>query len=192
MKPALYHLLIVALAGLAFCPVSKCLAQTSSPLEALAREAGRAAARRDAIRDTEQEAKALKAPTGLFGVKWLMSQTDVQRIRPNVKTVDGEPEVLVEAAQLYGRPASILYNFKGDVLLLIIVTFRDKASATTFAATHKELETEYGAMPLPSESENYLQDSFKIIERFAVRHTLGNPAGVTIEQIQLYRRGAKS
>src|SRR5436190_21465391 len=118
----------------------------------------------------EDEAKALKAPTGFAGVKWLLNVDEVKAIRPKAIVTDADH--LHEEMEWLGRTASVSYGFNDGLFVIAIVTLSD-ATAAMFEKTQKFLQSEYGKMPAAAKTDKFLLSSTYKQGRFCIMHTLG-------------------
>ena len=144
--------------------------QKPDPAEAEAKEAAERKASQHAVAElVEKEALRLKAPTGFGGVKWLMNAEEVKSIRPKVRPFgDGK---LFEAMEWLGRPAAVSYGFDNGLFVIAIVTFTG-ATEADFAKTQNYLQSEYGNMPAPRKTNEYLLTSTYKQGRFSIMHIL--------------------
>jgi hypothetical protein len=129
----------------------------------------------------EDEAKALKAPTGFAGVKWLLNVDEVKAIRP--KAIVTDVDHLHEEMEWLGRAASVSYGFNDGLFVIAIVTMSD-ATAATFEKTQNYLHGEYGKMPAAAKTDKFLLSSTYKQGRFCIMHTLGPGKS---EQVTLFR-----
>ena len=129
----------------------------------------------------EDEAKALKAPTGFAGVKWLLNVDEVKAIRPKAIVTDADH--LHEEMEWLGRTASVSYGFNDGLFVIAIVTLSD-ATAAMFEKTQKFLQGEYGKMPAAAKTDKFLLSSTYKQGRFCIMHTLGPDK---YEQVTLFR-----
>jgi hypothetical protein len=129
----------------------------------------------------EDEAKALKAPTGFPGVKWLLNVDEVKAIRPKAMARDAEH--LNEEMEWLGRAASVSYGFNDGLLVIVIVTLSDSSPAT-FEKTQKYLQGEYGNMPAAAKTDKFVLSSTYKQGRFCIMHTLSSNK---YEQVTLFR-----
>ena len=161
-----------------------------SPLALLnqTEQSAKAAAQRDVVQSVAAEARAIKAPSGLLGATWLMTPDQVRSIRPNTSRVDSE--TLRERAIVFGRPASIDYLFRDNLLTLIIATFDPPSEETSYNEMQRVLSSEFGAMPNPVPTADYTKSSKKVFDRFVVNHVIIVKLSIPIEQVQLYRTAA--
>jgi hypothetical protein len=132
------------------------------------------AAERDKV---ETQARQAKAPSGFGPVKWLMYPEEVKKACP--KAISDSEGNLVEKTEWLGRAAEIEYRFENGFLVTIRVSFEDKGSETSFAATEQSLRTNY-AMSTPKETDEFaLQSTYAMgvqgshVVRFSVLHVLG-------------------
>lgn len=118
----------------------------------------------------QKKALALKAPTGFWDARWLMSLEEVKHVRPRVtKDADGD---LSESTTWLGRSAKVRYSFEDDLLRLVIVTFRDSATEADFDKTQNHLQSAPGNMTTPSKTEKYLLCSTYEEGGFEITHSL--------------------
>jgi len=129
----------------------------------------------------EDEAKALKAPTGFSGVKWLLNVDEVKAIRP--KAIATDADHLWEEMEWLGRMASVSYGFNDGLFVIAIVGWLDSTPAT-FDKTQKYLKGEYGNMPSPAKTDKFLLSSTYKQGRFCIMHTLSPSKS---EQVTLFR-----
>lgn len=129
----------------------------------------------------EDEAKALKAPTGFAGVKWLLNVDEVKALRP--KAIATNADHLGEEMEWLGRTARVSYGFNDGLFVIAIVTLSD-ATAATFEKTQKYLEGEYGKMPAAAKTDKFLLSSTYRQGRFCIMHTLSSDK---YEQVTLFR-----
>ena len=129
----------------------------------------------------EDEAKALKAPTGFAGVKWLLNVDEVKAIRPKAIVTDADH--LHEQMEWLGRTASVSYGFNDGLFVIAILTLSD-SSAATFEKAQKYLQSEYGNMPAAAKTDKFLLSSTYKQGRFCIMHTLGSDK---YEQVTLFR-----
>jgi len=150
----------------------KQLVQMQKPdaAEVEAKEAEQKKASQHAVAElVEKEALRLKAPTGFAGVKWLMNAEEVKSIRPKVRDYpDGK---WFEAMDWLGRPAAVMYGFDGGLFVIAVVTFTG-ATEADFAKTQNYLQSEYGNMPAPRKTDEYLLTSTYQQGRFSIMHIL--------------------
>ena len=118
----------------------------------------------------EDEAKALKAPTGFSGVKWLLNVDEVKAIRPKARS-GGKGDDLFEAMEWQGRQAAVSYGFSGGLFVIAIVTISN-STAEDFEKTQRYLQTEYGNMPAAEKTDKFLLSSTYKQGRFSIMHTL--------------------
>jgi hypothetical protein len=128
----------------------------------------------------EEEAKALKAPTGFAGVKWLLNVDEVKALRPKARP---EGDNLFEAMEWQGREAAVSYGFNDGLFVIAIVTMSN-ASPGDYEKTQKYLQTEYGNMPAPAKTDKFLLSSIYKQGRFSIMHTLWPNK---TEQVTLFR-----
>ena len=150
---------------------------TSSPTPSVHQPAQHNAA----VEIVEDEAKALKAPTGFAGVKWLLNVDEVKAIRP--KAIATNADHLWEEMEWLGRTASVSYGFNDGLFVIAIVGLSD-ATPVTFEKTQKYLEGEYGKMPAAAKTDKFLLSSTYKQGRFCIIHTLGPNKS---EQVTLFR-----
>ena len=129
----------------------------------------------------EDEAKALKAPTGFAGVKWLLNIDEVKALRPKVVATNADH--LWEEMEWLGRTASVSYGFNDGLFVIAILTMSD-ATAATFEKTQKYLQSEYGNMPAAAKTDKFLLSSTYKQGRFCIMHTLGSDK---YEQVTIFR-----
>lgn len=129
----------------------------------------------------EDEARALKAPTGFAGVKWLLNVDEVKAIRPKVIATDVDH--LWEEMEWLGRTASVSYGFNDGLFVIALVDWGDGTPAT-FEKTQKYLQSEYGNMPAAAKTDKFLLSSTYRQGRFCIMHTLGPDKS---EQVTLFR-----
>ena len=184
----LHFYLSIVFAGLAFLIAPKGLAQGSKKelYEWAAKEMKKEEGRRRAMRVAEEEAIAHHVPVGFLDVKWYMSSREVHELRIAAQPLG--PDMWKEITAVYGRAATVYYSFSDDVLVVMVVEFRE----ANYEATQKALEADYGPMPKPEKSDKYLLDSQKQIGLFVVQHTQRPRDDVTEEQIQLYMAPANT
>jgi hypothetical protein len=132
------------------------------------------AADRDKV---ETQARQAKAPSGFGPVKWLMYPEEVKKACPKA-TPDSDGN-LVEKTEWLGRAAEVQYRFENGFLVTIRVSFEDKGSEGSFAATQQALLSNY-AMSTPKETDDFaLQSTYAMgaqgshVVRFSVLHVLG-------------------
>jgi hypothetical protein len=125
----------------------------------------------------ETQARQAKAPSGFGATKWLMYPEEVKKACPKAAS-DSEGN-LVEKTQWLGRAAEVEYRFENGFLVTIRVSFEDKGSEASFAATEQSLRTNY-AMSTPKETDDFaLQSTYAMgvqgshVVRFSVLHVLG-------------------
>lgn len=118
----------------------------------------------------EEEAKALKAPTGFAGVKWLLNVDEVKAIRPKAR-LRGKGDDLFEAMEWQGRQAAVSYGFSDGLFVIAIVTITD-STAEEYEKTQKYLQPEYGNMPAPAKKPDFVLSSTYKQGRFSIMHTL--------------------
>jgi hypothetical protein len=129
----------------------------------------------------EDEARALKAPTGFVGVKWLLNVDEVKALRPKARS-SGKDD-LFEAMEWLGRPAAVSYGFDGGLFVIAIVTMSN-ATPEDYEKTQKSLQTEYGNMPAPAKTAEFVLSSTYKQGRFSIMHILRpNKA----EQVTIFR-----
>ena len=129
----------------------------------------------------EEQAKALKAPTGFGGVIWLLNVDEVKALRPKAR-LRGKDD-LFEAMDWLGRPAAVSYGFDGGLFVIAIVTMSN-ATLEDYEKTQKYLQTEYGNMPAPAKTAEFVLSSTYKQGRFSIMHTLRpNKA----EQVTIFR-----
>lgn len=129
----------------------------------------------------EEEAKALKAPTGFVGVKWLLNMDEVKALRPKARVWDEDH--LFEAMEWLGRSAAVSYGFDGGLFVIAIVTMTD-STPEGFEKTQQYLQTEYGHMPAAAKTDKFLLSSTYKQGRFSIMHTLRPDK---TEQVTLFR-----
>src|SRR5438477_13144247 len=122
-----------------------------------------------------------KAPTGFAGVKWLLNADEVKAIRPKARTEDGGD--LFEAMEWLGRPAAVSYGFQNGLFIIAIVTLSG-ATADDFEKTQKYLQSEYGNMPAPTKTGEFVRSSTYKQGRFCIMHVLRPNKN---EQVTLFR-----
>jgi hypothetical protein len=135
----------------------------------------------------EDEAKALKAPTGFGAVKWLLNVDEVKALRPKAAQTDNDH--LWEEMEWLGRKASVSYGFQDGLFIIAIVTLMP-ATPEDYAKTQKYLDTEYGDMPKPAKTEKFVLSSIYKKGRFCIMHDLwpSNSARPTnSEQVTIFR-----
>ena len=132
------------------------------------------AADRDKV---ENQARQAKAPSGFGPTKWLMYPEEVKKVCPKA-TSDSDGN-LVEKTEWLGRAAEVEYRFENGFLVTVRVSFEDKGSEASFAATEQSLRTNY-AMSTPKETDDFaLQSTYAMgvqgnhVVRFSVLHVLG-------------------
>jgi uncharacterized Zn finger protein (UPF0148 family) len=145
------------------------------------------AGRQLAVGKMAQDAAAARAPTGLFGTKWLMSAADVMKAEPGVKRLS--QGVLGETRTFYDRQAMISYHFTNDLLLMTQVSFVGTSTLDDFDRTQARLSTEYGRMPRAAQSLEYTLSSTKKINHFVIQHCLSESSGLSVEQVFFYVSG---
>jgi hypothetical protein len=134
-----------------------------------------------AVEIVEDEAKALKAPTGFAGVRWLLNVDEVKAIRPKAIVTDADH--LHEEMEWLGRTALVSYGFNDGLFVSAILTLSD-ATPATFEKTQKYLQSEYGNMPAAAKTGKFLLSSTYKQGRFCIMHTLGSDK---YEQVTLFR-----
>jgi hypothetical protein len=134
-----------------------------------------------AVEIVEEEAKALKAPTGFAGAKWLLTVDEVKALRP--KAIAEGADHLWEEMEWLGRTASVSYGFNDGQFVIAIVGLSD-ATPATFDKTQKYLESEYGKMPAAAKTDKFLLSSTYKQGRFCIVHTLGPNKS---EQVTIFR-----
>jgi hypothetical protein len=102
---------------------------------------GRLSGEERAKESVDTDAKALGAPSGMFGAKWLMTSKEVRSAIP--AAVESAPDQLVETRQVYGRAAQVQYHFKDDRLLLVLVQFVAPSSESQFDQIELQLAASY-------------------------------------------------
>lgn len=117
----------------------------------------------------EEEARALKAPTGFAGVKWLLNEDEVKALRPKARSWGKDK--LFEPMEWLGRSAAVSYGFDGGLFVIAIVTMTD-ATPADYEKTQKYLQTEYGNMPEPAKTAEFVLSSTYKQGRFSIMHTL--------------------
>lgn len=125
------------------------------------------------------------APAGVFGTKWLMSESEVKRAVPNAEP-DGRGS-LIEYRSVYDRDATINYGFKDDYLLIVVVTFWGKASESQYHEVQKKLTADYGALSEPAPKDRFNLYSYRQVDRFMIEHVLYDSMGTPIEQVLFSR-----
>lgn len=169
---------VVSIAGLLLSGGVKGQAtSTSSPASSV----HQSAAHNAVVEMVEEEAKALKAPTGFAGVKWLLTVDEVKAIRPKAIVTDADH--LHEEMEWLGRTASVTYGFN-DGQFVIAMVWLPNATPATFAKTQAYLEGEYGKMPAAAKTDEFLLSSTYRQGRFCIFHTLGPNKS---EQVTLFR-----
>jgi hypothetical protein len=146
---------------------------------------GRQAGRHAAMMTVQQESIAQDAPTGFLGAKWLMSMSRVRSLFPDA--AEAGPGNLKLETTAFGRPAFVDFSFTNDLLLMVTITFKGEKTESTYRNTHTLVQREYGAFPEPSSTPEYLLVSQKRVGRVVIKHVLYRVAGMSIEQVQLYR-----
>jgi hypothetical protein len=129
----------------------------------------------------EAEARALKAPTGFAGVKWLLNMDEVKALRPKARPWD--EDALFEPMEWLGRSAAVTYRFDGGLFVIAIVTMRN-ATPEDYEKTQKYLESEYGNMPAPAKTADFVLSSTYKQGRFSIMHTLRPNKN---EQVTIFR-----
>lgn len=141
--------------------------------------------RRVAMRIIERGATQAGAPTGLLGVKWLMTPQEVRSIRPDVHEHDSD--TLAEDAEMFGLPVVVSYRFIKDMFLMGQVTFPNPATEESYRALRPQIEAECGLLPEPQETEEYAL--YSMSERGGVRvaHLLVERDGSLVQHLLIYR-----
>jgi hypothetical protein len=163
----------IAIVGLVVC--GKMQGQARSPSAPPPKEHNMAA------EIVEDEARALKAPTGFAGVKWLLNVDELKTIRP--KVVDELDNYVREEMDWLGRKASVSYGFDNGLFVIAIITMLD-ATPADFEKTQKYLQNEYGHMPAATKTNKFVLSSTYKQGRFSIVHTLGPTKS---EQVTLFR-----
>jgi hypothetical protein len=151
--------------------------ETSSPAPSVHQPAQHNAA----AEIVEEEAKALKAPTGFAGVKWLLNVDEVKALRP--KAIAEDADHLWEEMEWLGRTASVSYGFNDGLFVIAIVGLSD-ATPAMFEKTQKYLQSEYGKMPAAAKTDKFLLSSIYKQGRFCIIHTLDSNK---YESVTLFR-----
>ena len=138
------------------------------------------------MNDVADEAQSIRAPSGVFGTQWLMSESEVKRVIPNAEP-DG-PGSLIEFRYVYERDAKISYGFQDDYLLIVVVTFLGKASESQYHEVQKRLTADYGPLSEPALKGRFNLYSERQVGRFKIEHVLYGQMGASIEQVSFYRK----
>jgi len=125
-------------------------------------------------------------PTGLLGVKWLMSVEEVKKIRPDIK-LEKKTEYS-ETAEVFGKKALVVYNFSRESgsLMLILVNILGDASDEEYEELHKRLVRDYGEMTPIAPEKDIIRSSIRVKGGFALEDKLKGVSGRQFLQILMY------
>ena len=139
-------------------------------------------------------------PSGMFGATWFMTQQEVWSLFNDARLSDAQ--TLVQARSLYDRPIEASYQFEGDRLYVIVVSFQDEFGSLNelvdaFYQIQSDLYPTYGQMPEPilhdllPRTEGRLADqdfieSTKIMGRTTLIHRITITNDIAGEQILMF------
>ena len=138
----------------------------------------------DGVMKHMQSNNTLDCSQHLNGVKLLMRYDEVKSLVPSavVESSSSLPTLLCTTSY-YGRNARISFGFKDNVLIIIVITFLDTGSETSFYATQDILDKEYGLLSAPLSSGTFMLTSLRRDGQFTLTHTLARISGLTREQL---------
>ena len=137
------------------------------------------------MRDVANEAVARGQTPGVFGTTWLMSMSEVQKLVPSSEP-DGEGS-LIDYRYVYDRDAKVSYGFQKDMLLIVCVTFRRRATLEQYGEVQRRLTEDYGEMTPPISKDQFTRYSTRQIDRFSITHILYSINGIPMEQVLFSR-----